>query len=176
MTFCLAWCKKNINTRKKMCHWGLIMVVQDFSKLKTIIHEVIYVLNFFYQQQQKMTLETLQWGTVFCKPNGRNNSIHFFKGQHKGIEDLLNCAPMLFIFLLDYIEGFFLYTKWNHKKCKKCLSLLTSCHIFLWTTPCLTPRRQFYHTDLPFMKLVFLFSYLVHCSWVWCYLWTSFLN
>ena len=46
-----------------------------------------------------------------CNVNGTNNSINFKKGQHMGIDDFLNCAPVLYIFHFYEIEGLSRYTK-----------------------------------------------------------------
>ena len=41
-----------------------------------------------------------------CDANGSNNAINLKKGQNRGIENFLNCAPMFLFFISMKLEAF----------------------------------------------------------------------
>ena len=66
-----------------------------FSKLKTIVNEISFVNNNF----KPATIKNDNGAVVMRKilvQRKRNQQLHQ-KNRHKGIEDLLICAPMYFL-------------------------------------------------------------------------------
>ena len=72
------------------------MGAPDFSKFKTIIHELICVKNNFYPAIIKNENGAVAMRIFFVRHERIQQLHQLTKGRHRDIEDLLKCASMFF--------------------------------------------------------------------------------
>ena len=71
-----------------------------FSKLKTIIHELISVKNVFKPATTNNENGAVAMREILCGSNESNISINLKKVQQRVIKELLKCALMLLFYFI----------------------------------------------------------------------------
>ena len=79
--------------------------------LKTLIYEVICVNKFLYLATIKNDNGAVAMRNCFCATRTKATNPPIKKGKHRGIKDLMKCAPMFLVFYFDEIEGISRFTK-----------------------------------------------------------------
>ena len=104
-----------------------------FSIIETLIHELTFVkqLSRNHQKWQRSCCNE----DFFCATWTEATNKEIKKRQCKGIEDLMNCALMLYFLKLIKLLLPFASHKTRPLNGKKLPFLLTCYHIFLWNTP-----------------------------------------
>ena len=124
--------------RLNMKYWPATL----FPKLKTLIHNTIFVKNDFYSSTIKMKMDSSQWGKIWCNVNETNNSIEINQKRHRGIENFLSCAPMFLFFPFCMKLKAFRVTQ-NDTPILVKMSVFTNnlSHFFVNTSPLNAARR-----------------------------------
>ena len=104
-----------------------------FSKLKTLINEIIFLKNVSNQQSSKIKIEPSQWEENCANANRTNNCINFVLKNDIGKYKTCWTVPLCSCFLFWWNWSCFTLHKIIPLKWWKCPPLLISCLVFRGT-------------------------------------------